>query len=116
MVKKDVNDGPPALVVGLTHSLSVRFSLLDQHYEVSTGKDGQTTRVGLIVAFAPGSWIPVFVPSRMGFHATGASCFLKADLFYLEVVLLPCGEVEDVKMALHRGSPVVCKRIICAMK
>ena len=51
----------------------------------------------------------MFVPSRMGFHATGASCYLKADLFYLEVALLPCGGVEDVKMTLHGGSPVVCK-------
>lgn len=52
----------------------------------------------------------------MAFHATGASCYLKADLFYLEVVLLPCGEVEDVKMAWHGRSPVVCKCIICGMK
>lgn len=56
------------------------------------------------------------VPSRMGFRATGASCYLKADLFYLEVALLPCGGVEDVKMAWHGGSPVVCKCSICAMK
>lgn len=58
----------------------------------------------------------MFVPSRMAFHATGASCYLKADLFYLEVVLLPCGEVEDVRMAWHGRSPVVCKCIICGMK
>lgn len=55
------------------------------------------------------------VPSRMGFHATEASCFLTADLFYLEVALLPCGGVEDVNMAWRGGSPVVRKCIICAM-
>lgn len=43
----------------------------------------------------------------MGFHTTEATCYLTADLFYLEVVLLPCGGVEDVKVAQHRGSPLV---------
>ncbi|XP_029313255.1 mediator of RNA polymerase II transcription subunit 1-like isoform X2 [Cottoperca gobio] len=42
----------------------------------------------------------------MGFHITEATCYLTADLFYLEVVLLPCGGVEDVKVAPHGGSPV----------
>lgn len=43
----------------------------------------------------------------MGFHTTEATCYLTADLFYLEVVLLPCGGVEDVKVAQHGGSPLV---------
>lgn len=44
---------------------------------------------------------------RMGFHATEATCYLTADLFYLEVALLPCGQAEDVKVARHGGSPLV---------
>ncbi|XP_031705981.1 mediator of RNA polymerase II transcription subunit 1-like isoform X2 [Anarrhichthys ocellatus] len=43
---------------------------------------------------------------RMGFHITEATCYLTADLFYLEVVLLPGGGVEEVKVAPHGGSPV----------
>ncbi|XP_029001823.1 mediator of RNA polymerase II transcription subunit 1 isoform X2 [Betta splendens] len=43
---------------------------------------------------------------RMGFHITDATCYLTADLFYLEVVLLPCGGVEEVKVAPH-GAPAV---------
>ncbi|TKS87548.1 Mediator of RNA polymerase II transcription subunit 1 [Collichthys lucidus] len=42
----------------------------------------------------------------MGFHITEATCYLTADLFYLEVVLLPCGGVEEVKVAPHGGAPV----------
>ncbi|XP_067341867.1 uncharacterized protein [Channa argus] len=41
----------------------------------------------------------------MGFHITDDTCYLTADLFYLEVVLLPCGGVEEVKVAPHGGSP-----------
>ncbi|XP_020489343.3 mediator of RNA polymerase II transcription subunit 1-like [Labrus bergylta] len=43
---------------------------------------------------------------RMGFHITEVTCYLTADLFYLEVVLLPCGGVEEVKVAPHGASPV----------
>lgn len=43
----------------------------------------------------------------MGFHITEGTCYLTADLFYLEVVLLPFGGVEDVKVAPHGGSPLV---------
>lgn len=43
----------------------------------------------------------------MGFHITEATCYLTADLFYLEVVLLPCGGVEVVKVAPHGASPLV---------
>ncbi|KAK7887242.1 hypothetical protein WMY93_026863 [Mugilogobius chulae] len=39
----------------------------------------------------------------LGFHITDATCYLTADLFYLEVVLLPCGGVEVVKVAPHGG-------------
>ncbi|XP_034416211.1 mediator of RNA polymerase II transcription subunit 1 isoform X2 [Cyclopterus lumpus] len=42
----------------------------------------------------------------MGYHITEATCYLTGDLFYLEVVLLPCGGVEEVKVAPHGGSPV----------
>ncbi|CAM9311714.1 unnamed protein product [Lampetra planeri] len=42
----------------------------------------------------------------MGFHVTESTCYLTADLFYLEVLLLPCGEVDEVKVAPHGGSPV----------
>lgn len=45
--------------------------------------------------------------SSMGFHVTEATCYLTADLFYLEVVLLPCGGVEEVKVAPQGGAPVV---------
>ena len=44
---------------------------------------------------------------RMGFHITEATCYLTADMFYLEVVLLLCGGVEEVKVAPHGGYPVV---------
>ncbi|XP_062415195.1 mediator of RNA polymerase II transcription subunit 1-like isoform X7 [Pungitius pungitius] len=42
----------------------------------------------------------------MGFHLTEATCYLTAELFYLEVVLLPYGGVEEVKVAPHGKSPV----------
>ncbi|XP_070409196.1 mediator of RNA polymerase II transcription subunit 1-like isoform X5 [Nothobranchius furzeri] len=38
----------------------------------------------------------------MGFHITESTCYLTADLFYVEVLLLPCGEVqESSKFLLH---------------
>ncbi|XP_045917887.1 mediator of RNA polymerase II transcription subunit 1 isoform X3 [Micropterus dolomieu] len=48
----------------------------------------------------------------MGFHITEATCYLTADLFYLEVVLLPCGGVEEVKVALHGESPVPSESLL----
>ncbi|XP_070841875.1 mediator of RNA polymerase II transcription subunit 1-like [Chaetodon trifascialis] len=48
----------------------------------------------------------------MGFHITEATCYLTADLFYLEVVLLPCGGVEDVKVAPHGGSPAPSESLL----
>ncbi|XP_049420905.1 mediator of RNA polymerase II transcription subunit 1 isoform X2 [Epinephelus fuscoguttatus] len=48
----------------------------------------------------------------MGFHITEATCYLTADLFYLEVVLLPCGGVEEVKVAPHGGSPVPSESLL----
>uniref|UniRef100_A0A3P9H881 Mediator of RNA polymerase II transcription subunit 1 n=1 Tax=Oryzias latipes TaxID=8090 RepID=A0A3P9H881_ORYLA len=43
----------------------------------------------------------------MGFHVTDDTCYLTADLFYLEVLLPPCGGVQEVKVALHGEGPVV---------
>ncbi|XP_016401752.1 mediator of RNA polymerase II transcription subunit 1-like [Sinocyclocheilus rhinocerous] len=37
---------------------------------------------------------------------TETVCYLTADLFYLEVVLLPGGRVEDVRVAHHGEAPV----------
>ncbi|XP_040922130.1 mediator of RNA polymerase II transcription subunit 1 [Toxotes jaculatrix] len=48
----------------------------------------------------------------MGFHITEATCYLTADLFYLEVVLLPCGGVEEVKVAPHGGPPVSSESLL----
>ncbi|XP_067433891.1 mediator of RNA polymerase II transcription subunit 1-like isoform X1 [Thunnus thynnus] len=48
----------------------------------------------------------------MGFHITEATCYLTADLFYLEVVLLPSGGVEEVKVAPHGGSPVSSESLL----
>ncbi|XP_020568279.2 mediator of RNA polymerase II transcription subunit 1 isoform X2 [Oryzias latipes] len=42
----------------------------------------------------------------MGFHVTEDTCYLTADLFYLEVLLPPCGGVQEVKVALHGEGPV----------
>ncbi|XP_024859603.1 mediator of RNA polymerase II transcription subunit 1 isoform X7 [Kryptolebias marmoratus] len=41
----------------------------------------------------------------MGFHATEATCYLTGNLFYVEVVLLPHGEVQEVKVAPHGKPP-----------
>uniref|UniRef100_A0A3Q4H515 Mediator of RNA polymerase II transcription subunit 1 n=1 Tax=Neolamprologus brichardi TaxID=32507 RepID=A0A3Q4H515_NEOBR len=41
------------------------------------------------------------------FHFAEATCYLSADLFYVEVLLLPCGEVGEVKVVHHGESPVV---------
>ncbi|XP_071340863.1 mediator of RNA polymerase II transcription subunit 1-like isoform X2 [Trachinotus anak] len=48
----------------------------------------------------------------MGFHVTEATCYLTADLFYLEVVLLPCGGVEEVKVAPQGGSPTSSESLL----
>ncbi|XP_057178334.1 mediator of RNA polymerase II transcription subunit 1 isoform X1 [Triplophysa rosa] len=37
---------------------------------------------------------------------TETVCYLTADMFYIEVVLLPGGEVEDVRVAHHGEAPV----------
>uniref|UniRef100_A0A8C6UIS1 Mediator of RNA polymerase II transcription subunit 1 n=1 Tax=Neogobius melanostomus TaxID=47308 RepID=A0A8C6UIS1_9GOBI len=42
----------------------------------------------------------------LGFHLTEGICYLTADLFYLEVVLLPCGGVDVVNVAPHGGALV----------
>lgn len=38
---------------------------------------------------------------------TETVCYLTADLFYMEVVLLRGGGVEDVRVAHHGEAPVV---------
>ena len=43
----------------------------------------------------------------MGFHCTEATCYLTDDMFYLEVLLLPAGQVQDVKLALSGEAPEV---------
>uniref|UniRef100_UPI003AAC6404 mediator of RNA polymerase II transcription subunit 1-like n=1 Tax=Centroberyx gerrardi TaxID=166262 RepID=UPI003AAC6404 len=48
----------------------------------------------------------------MGFHFTEATCYLTADLFYLEVVLLPGGGVEEVKVAPHGEAPVSSESLL----
>ncbi|XP_078137389.1 mediator of RNA polymerase II transcription subunit 1-like [Sander vitreus] len=48
----------------------------------------------------------------MGFHITEATCYLTADLFYLEVVLLPCGGAKEVKVAPHGGFPVPSESLL----
>uniref|UniRef100_A0A3Q2XYN4 Mediator of RNA polymerase II transcription subunit 1 n=1 Tax=Hippocampus comes TaxID=109280 RepID=A0A3Q2XYN4_HIPCM len=45
----------------------------------------------------------------MGFHFTEATCYLTADLFYVEAALLPCGGVDEVTVAPHGGAPSVSK-------
>ncbi|KAJ0022772.1 hypothetical protein NQD34_014906 [Periophthalmus magnuspinnatus] len=56
----------------------------------------------------------------LGFHVRDGTCYLTADLFYLEVVLLPCGEVEVVKVAPLGGAPVIilntCFCCLCRSK
>ncbi|XP_037550374.1 mediator of RNA polymerase II transcription subunit 1 [Nematolebias whitei] len=41
----------------------------------------------------------------MGFHTTEATCYLTDDLFYLEIMLLPDGDVHEVKVAPHGKPP-----------
>ncbi|XP_008292197.1 mediator of RNA polymerase II transcription subunit 1-like [Stegastes partitus] len=48
----------------------------------------------------------------MGFHFTEAACYLTADLFYLEVLLLPGGGVEEVKVAPHGRLPAPSKSLL----
>uniref|UniRef100_A0A3Q4ANB0 Mediator of RNA polymerase II transcription subunit 1 n=1 Tax=Mola mola TaxID=94237 RepID=A0A3Q4ANB0_MOLML len=52
----------------------------------------------------------------MSFHMTDATCYLTADLFHLEVLLLPCGGVEDVKVAPHAGFPVLRMLIVLLIR
>uniref|UniRef100_A0A3B5M9N0 Mediator of RNA polymerase II transcription subunit 1 n=1 Tax=Xiphophorus couchianus TaxID=32473 RepID=A0A3B5M9N0_9TELE len=51
--------------------------------------------------------ISFFAFFRMGFHFTESTCYLTADFFYLEVLLLPSGEVQEVKVALQGEHPAV---------
>ncbi|XP_041824869.1 mediator of RNA polymerase II transcription subunit 1 isoform X2 [Melanotaenia boesemani] len=48
----------------------------------------------------------------MGFHTTEDTCYLTAALFYLEILLLPCGGVQEVKVAPHGESPVSSESLL----
>ncbi|KAG7262636.1 hypothetical protein CRUP_007866 [Coryphaenoides rupestris] len=48
----------------------------------------------------------------MGFHFSDATCYLTADLFYLEVVLSPQGGVQDVKVAPHGQPPMSSESLL----
>ncbi|KAM9712188.1 mediator of RNA polymerase II transcription subunit 1-like isoform 2-T3 [Menidia menidia] len=48
----------------------------------------------------------------MGFHITEDTCYLTADLFYLEVFLLPCGGVQEVKVAPHGEAPAPSESLL----
>ncbi|XP_067108255.1 mediator of RNA polymerase II transcription subunit 1-like [Osmerus mordax] len=50
----------------------------------------------------------------MGSHLSPSetTCYLTADLFYLEVLLLPGGGVEDVKVAQHGEAPVTSESLL----
>ncbi|TNM96490.1 hypothetical protein fugu_016151 [Takifugu bimaculatus] len=50
--------------------------------------------------------------ARMDFHISEATCCLTADLFRLEVALLPCGGVENVKLTPHAGFPIHCESLL----
>ncbi|XP_020350255.1 mediator of RNA polymerase II transcription subunit 1-like isoform X2 [Oncorhynchus kisutch] len=54
----------------------------------------------------------------MGSHLspTETTCYLTADMFYLEVLLLPGGEVEDVKLAQHGEAPVSSESLLQLLK
>ncbi|KAJ8418701.1 hypothetical protein AAFF_G00002000 [Aldrovandia affinis] len=43
---------------------------------------------------------------------TETTCYLTSDMFYLEVLLLPGGGVEDVKVAHHGEAPVSCDPLL----
>ncbi|XP_062236097.1 mediator of RNA polymerase II transcription subunit 1-like isoform X4 [Platichthys flesus] len=48
----------------------------------------------------------------MGFHITDNTCYLTADLFYLEVVLVACGGVEEVKVAPQGAPPASSESLL----
>uniref|UniRef100_A0A4W5M7S8 Mediator of RNA polymerase II transcription subunit 1 n=1 Tax=Hucho hucho TaxID=62062 RepID=A0A4W5M7S8_9TELE len=54
----------------------------------------------------------------MGSHLspTETTCYLTADMFYLEVLLLPGGGVEDVKLAQHGEAPVSSESLLQLLK
>ncbi|XP_029955975.1 mediator of RNA polymerase II transcription subunit 1-like, partial [Salarias fasciatus] len=48
----------------------------------------------------------------VGFHRTVTTCYLTADLFYVEVTLLPCGTVTEVIVAPHGKPPTVSQNLL----
>lgn len=88
------------------------FSVLHECNKVPPGNDCQTTRVSAWHVSSVSLLIycndtSVCFSHRMGFHINEATCYLTADLFYVEVLLLPCGAVQEVKVASHGESPAV---------
>ncbi|XP_016887012.1 mediator of RNA polymerase II transcription subunit 1-like isoform X2 [Cynoglossus semilaevis] len=48
----------------------------------------------------------------IGFHVTESTCYLTADLFYLEVVLEACGGVKEVKLAPQGAPPTISEPLL----
>ncbi|KAJ8375106.1 hypothetical protein SKAU_G00056860, partial [Synaphobranchus kaupii] len=47
---------------------------------------------------------------------TETTCYLTSDMFYLEVLLLPGGDVEDVKVAHHGEAPVSWEPLLALLR
>ncbi|XP_061094968.1 mediator of RNA polymerase II transcription subunit 1-like [Conger conger] len=47
---------------------------------------------------------------------TETTCYLTSDMFYLEVLLLPGGDVEDVKVAHHGEAPVSWEPLLTLLR
>ncbi|KAJ3611762.1 hypothetical protein NHX12_021776 [Muraenolepis orangiensis] len=52
----------------------------------------------------------------VGFHFSEATCYLTADLFYLEVALSPQGGVQDVKVAPHGQPPMSSDSLLMLLR
>ncbi|CAL8398964.1 unnamed protein product [Arctogadus glacialis] len=52
----------------------------------------------------------------MGFHFSEATCYLTADLFYLEVALSLQGGVQDVKVAPHGQPPMSNESLLVLLR
>ncbi|CAL8293955.1 unnamed protein product [Lota lota] len=52
----------------------------------------------------------------MGFHFSEATCYLTADLFYLEVALSLQGGVQDVKVAPHGQPPMSSESLLVLLR
>ncbi len=71
-----------------------------------------------LLSLKPSAQLPLIINwqtpgfCRLGSHMspTETVCYLTADLFYIEVVLLRGGRVEDVRVAHHGEAPEVRRR------